>query len=250
MRDPKLQSTRFGAHAIAEQEVMGNKISDRSRRACLVVLLSLCWPPRVQSADLADVAAVTQLSRSAIYGEAASVPTGRGFDFTVVVVRNAGWRADEIETAIREAAAIFLHRCGLPISVNRVLTIDLPGFYQELDEAEEERFVGGLVDRPAALFVNATTEHHNAYSYLESWPISRAGTVWITRDAPTVCRGPLLAHEIGHVALDQAEHSDDQDNLMSHRCGHSNLTNQRINTELSQRQCTLLKRRFCADGAC
>jgi len=229
---------------------MGNKRSDWSRRTRLVALLSLCWLPRVQGADLADLAAVTQLSRPAIYGETANMPAGRGFDFTVVVVRNAGWQPDEIEAAIRETAAIFLRRCGLPISVDRVLTVDLPDDYQELDEAEEERLVGGLTERPAVLFVNATTENHNAYSYLESWPISRAGTIWITRDAPTVCRGPLLAHEISHVALDDPGHSDDLDNLMSHRCGHSNLTNQRINTELSERQCARLKRRFCVDGAC
>ncbi len=229
---------------------MGNKRIDWSRRTALAALLLISWLPQARGAGLAEVAGVSQLSRQVIYGNTGNVPAGHGFNFSVVVVRNAGWQPDEIETAIRETAAIFLHRCGLPISVDRVLTVDLPDDYQELDETEEERLVGGLAERPAVLFVNATTDNHNAYSYLESWPISRAGTVWITRDAPTVCRGPLLAHEIGHVALDDPEHSDDPDNLMSHRCGHSNLTNQRINTELSEQQCTLLKRRFCADGAC
>jgi len=205
---------------------------------------------RLDGANLADVATVTRLTHESVYGDDTSVPMDRGFGFTVVVVRNAGWHSDEIKAAVREAAAIFWRRCRLPVSVEQILTVDLPGDYQELDETEEERLVGGLAERPAVLFVNKTTENHNAYSYLESWPISRAGTVWITRDAPTVCRGPLLAHEIGHVALDQAEHSDDLDNLMSHRCGHSNLTNLRINTELSERQCARLKRRFCVDGAC
>ena len=226
-------------------------LTDRGfRRALWIILWMIFTAPRLQGAGITETAVDTRFVQERVNNIEPNVSRVGSFDFSVVVVRNAGWQPDEIDTTIREAAAIFWHRCRLPISMDRVFTIDLSDDYQVLDETEEERLVGGLAERPMVLFVNTTTERHNAYSYLESWPISRAGTVWITRDAPTVCRGPLLAHEIGHVALNDPAHSDDPDNLMSHRCGHSNLTNQRINTELSEQQCTLLKRRFCADGSC
>jgi hypothetical protein len=214
-----------------------------------LLLATLPCSLAAQPPSLDRVATASELPRAAIYGDA-PVPAGTGFAFSVLVVRNAGWQVDEVATSVRDAATIFLRRCNLPLTVERVLTIDLPAAYQELDEDEEERLVSGLDARPAVLFVNRTSEGHRAYSYLERWPIARAGTAWLTRQAPAVCRGALLAHEIAHLALDDAGHSDDPDNLMSHRCGHSNLTNQLINTELDPDQCRLLARRFCRDGGC
>lgn len=214
-----------------------------------LLLAALTGNLAAQPPGLDQVATPSELPRAAIYGDAPVLP-GTGFAFTVVVVRNAGWQADEVAASVRDAAGIFLRRCNLPLTVERILTIDLPAAYQELDEDEEERLVSGLAARPAVLFVHRTTEGHRAYSYLERWPIARAGTAWLTRQAPAVCRGALLAHEIAHLALDDAGHSDDPDNLMSHRCGHSNLTNQLINTELDPDQCRLLARRFCRDGGC
>jgi hypothetical protein len=214
-----------------------------------LLLAALAGNLAAKPLGLDQFAAASELSREAIYGDA-RVPPGAGFAFTVVVVRNAGWQADEVAASVRSAAAIFLRRCNLSLTVERILTVDLPAAYQELDEGEEEQLAADLDARPAVLFVNRTTEGHRAYSYLERWPIARAGTAWLTRQAPAACRGALLAHEIAHLALDDAEHSDDPDNLMSHRCGHSNLVNQLINTELDPQQCRLLARRFCRDGGC
>ncbi|MBS1270068.1 MAG: hypothetical protein MAG794_01021 [Gammaproteobacteria bacterium] len=166
-----------------------------------------------------------------------------GVTYPVAVLLGAGWKREQIERAIGDTEAIYA-RCGVVVTAGAIYWLQAPDDFQVLDEAEQTGLLTKLEpERPAAVFVNQTTDGDIAYSYLESAPIAGRGTAWITRNSDPTCIGALLAHELGHIMLDAARHSSQPGNLMAHTCTHSNIAGATPNTALSEAQCRRLRAR-------
>lgn len=161
--------------------------------------------------------------------------------YPLAVLDGAGWEWAHLERAIQEVEAIFA-QCGVVVTAGTVYRLEVPDDFRELDESEQARLLAALpTSRPVVLLVDRTTDHDVAYSYLKSAPVASRGTAWVTRNSEPACLAALLAHELGHILLNTARHSDDPDNLMSHTCTSFNVAEWRIGTGLSAAQCKQLR---------
>lgn len=174
--------------------------------------------------------------------------TGHGLDkedviYAMAVLDDAGWGRAQVERAIKQVEEIFA-QCGVFVTASTVYRLEAPEGFHDLDESEQARLLAALPPtRPVAMLVDRTTERDVAYSYLISAPVASRGTAWVTRNSHPACLAALLAHELGHVLLSTARHSDDPDNLMYHTCTSSNVAGSRTGTGLSTAQCEQLRER-------
>jgi len=173
-------------------------------------------------------------------------PAYSGISFAVIVFRDVGWSEAEITDVIAEASRIYARNCHFTIDVTSISFIEIDARLHHLDEAMQQRLLVELgdIDRPIVFFIGATSANDAAYAYLQGTVSPSQGTAWLSRQATTQCRGPLLAHEIGHIALQASRHSRQPGNLMRDSCHSSNISNQSINTDLNQQQCQTLWSRY------
>ena len=168
-----------------------------------------------------------------------------GFALSVFVTDGSEWTLDDVAQTIREAAGIYANQCDFKISVRSVQQGMVALGLQNFNEARQAKLLSILKpERPTVFFVNRTQDRDIAYAYLEHTPSPSQSTIWITRRARKEGRGPLLAHEIGHIALDFPSHQADPGNLMSYTCVTSNVENAQTNIRLSPRQCRMLHTRY------
>lgn len=181
-----------------------------------------------------------ELSSTELYGEAA--PAHSGFAFSAVLLADSGWTLAEVKDTIKHAANIYSSACDFRFSVSKIVAVEAAPRYQWLDERLEQELLQKLgLPRPIALFVNQTTTNDYAYSYLSDTVSPSEGTAWVTRKASPSCRGPLFAHELGHIAFNNATHSRELQNLMGYTCRSSNIENFADNTKLTTKQCGMLR---------
>lgn len=173
-------------------------------------------------------------------------PLSSTMQFSVVIMDQSGWSETEVRGVIQQAARIFSRECRVdlnPVSFElviprrelRLLTGDLQ---EQLVEALGNR------QRPIVFFIYGTDSDDIAYAYLEETVSPSQGTAWITRRSTRECRGVLLAHELGHIALQYDGHDTRKENLMSSSCRLSNINSQPLNTRIGADQCQLLWRRY------
>lgn len=161
--------------------------------------------------------------------------------YPLAVLDSAGWGRDRILRAVHEVEDIF-GQCGVVVTAEPVYRLKAPSRYRKLDPFMQARILSRLPStRPIALLVDQTTDRDVAYSYLDSAPTASRGSAWVTRNGHPACTGVLLAHELGHILLNSARHSDDPDNLMSHTCTVSNVAGFRPVARLSGSQCDQLR---------
>ncbi len=169
----------------------------------------------------------------------------KGFAFSVFVMDDSGWTLSEVGQTIQRAAKIYFEQCRFQLSLRSIQRGTLSGHLQEFNETKQAKLLALLKpERPMVFFVRQTEDQDIAYAYLENAPSPSKGTIWITRRAREQCRGPLLAHEIGHIALNFPSHQADLGNLMSYSCVNSNIQNAAVNTHLNTSQCETLRQRY------
>ena len=196
------------------------------------------------TADLLQDIQETDLPRSEIYS-VEQTPTGKGLEFSVVVFRDIGWGLDTVTNAIKQAAQIYASECDFYFTVNEIRMGGVANRFHNLTEPMQQELIESLnLPRPIVFFINTTTDNDYAYSYQQGTVSPSQGTVWMTRRVVPACHGPLLAHELGHIALDVAEHSNAPKNLMGFTCYSSNVQNFAGNTKLTRRQCQRLHQRY------
>lgn len=163
--------------------------------------------------------------------------------YPLAVLGAAGWEPAHVEQAVRQVEDIY-GQCGVTVTAGAVYWLEAPEDFRELDEAGQSRLLAELpASRPLAVLVDQTGDRDVAYSYLMSAPTEHRGTAWVTRNSHPTCLGPLLAHELGHILLDSADHSRDRGNLMAHTCTVSNVEGSRPGTRLTGAQCEQLRAR-------
>ena len=173
-------------------------------------------------------------------------PRYSGIDFSVVVFREVGWNVREVRRVLREASDIYAHACYFSLNLVAIRYLDVDQSLHRIDEYLQQQLLASLdgFARPTLFFVGDTHAGDFAYAYLEGTASPSQGTAWMSRRVPKRCRGRLLAHEIGHIALNTGRHSKQPENLMQSHCRDSNLDNHMANTGLSDNQCQILWRRY------
>lgn len=173
-------------------------------------------------------------------------PTISEISFSVIVFNEVGWTENEVNRIIDEANQIYLQECRVSFNVRSIEFATVDGRLHDLTHELQEELLMELSDRPRPIvfFIEKTSEADFAYAYIEGTASPSQGTVWLTRESASECRGSMLAHELGHIALEQKIHSDENNNLMNRSCRHSNVKGQFINTQLNSKQCEVLWRKY------
>lgn len=200
------------------------------RRLCCLAALFACMPAAAAGGESTDMPE----RRSG--AEQADALT-----YQVAIMEGAGWQRETVDRAIAQVEAIYA-QCDVRVAAADVCWRQMPGTLKTLDESEQADLLAKLPrERPLAVFVDRTTTGDTAYAYRMSAPVASRGTAWITRKSHLSCLGVLLAHELGHILLDTANHSADPKNLMAYTCTHSNIAGSTSNTRLSESQCRRLR---------
>ncbi len=157
---------------------------------------------------------------------------------SLMVLKGSGWEVPRVVDAMERAAAI-LARCGVRVPEAALHRIEVP---ERLNYFRVSTGVGLAAQieltRPAAFFVRDTrrVQPHDAEAFGRSnsrnFPELRH-TVWLMQAIPHPGIG--LAHELVHVLIDNAAHSDAPGNLMRMRTAPQNV-------ELTAAQCARIRR--------
>ena len=176
-----------------------------------------------------------------------NAPANSGMTFTVYVFYNAGWSEREVRRVIAEAGEIYARQCRFRLVASSINFIHVDANLHRIDNQLQEKLLKDLgdIERPAIFFIDDTSdEDFAAYAYLKDTQSPSQGTAWITGNAARQCRGAMLAHELGHIALNTGKHVVMHDNLMGFSCQRSNVRRQPVNTGLTPQQCQTLWRRY------
>lgn len=161
--------------------------------------------------------------------------------YRVAILAGVGWEGTDMERIVREIEDIF-GQCRVTASARDIHWLEVGEQFHVLDASLESRLLDALPpDRPVILLVDRTTHQDLAYAYLPSAQRDKRGTAWITRAVPAACMAPLIAHELAHILLDSADHSDDPRNLMHHSCSVSNIAGASAGTGLTESQCERIR---------
>jgi len=169
-----------------------------------------------------------------------AAPVAARATLTAALLDGSGWTVATVRAALAAARTLLRERCAIDIEVPRLVVVEAAPAYRRLAATSEARLYARLrAWRPRLLFVHATVDNDVAYSYLVGSPVPQAGSAWFTRNVVGPCAGQLIAHEIGHLALNSAAHDPDPANFMHPGCRASNLEG-RSPPRIEARQCTRL----------
>lgn len=95
--------------------------------------------------------------------------------------------------------------------------------------------------RPAVFLIDSTDDRELAFSYLPSFHRDVAATAWISNRVSDACFAWVLAHEIGHIVLDDATHHPSRSNVMHRSCSSGNVGRSEALPRWSEAQCQVLR---------
>ena len=144
-----------------------------------------------------------------------------------------------VDDAMRSVSQMY-QQCGIPVkatvnevSVETAQDIDVAGRYRLTHEYAS--------DKPGVFIVESTAERDVAFSYLPSLQRDVSGTAWITNRVSDACFAWIIAHEIGHLVLNDATHHPQRDNIMNAQCSQgSNFNTSSALPRWTLRQCELI----------
>jgi hypothetical protein len=165
-------------------------------------------------------------------------------DASLVMMRSTRWSRSRIESAARDAAAIFA-QCGVRFRAIELFELRTPRRYLFFSDAHAIALIRELdIPRPAVFFVRDTLQR----IAFDAEAIGRSGgrrrpelvdSVWMTEAVGHP--GIALAHELYHVLADSGAHSDEPANLMYPQTS-------RNNTQLDEAQCMRMRQVAAASG--
>ena len=151
-----------------------------------------------------------------------------------------------VKNAMIEVDDIY-QQCGLPLSIQvnsepEEITDDLTEDKLYLLSQKHAPFP------PTVYVIGSTQERDVAFSYLPSIKRDVSGTAWITDRVSDACFSWVVAHEIGHVALDSGVHHPDRRNVMHRFCsGNNNFNRSTSLPRWDDQQCSVLRNYFAID---
>ena len=150
-----------------------------------------------------------------------------------------GARDSKLLTEVQSGVNNIYQQCNLSVSFDTHV-VDL-----EEDRGIDREARIELAERqdkkvPNIFYVTQTTEQDVAFAYLPSLNSSLSSTIWITDRVNEKCLAWITAHEIGHVLLNSALHSNGSKNVMSTGCKVGNWSNSFVNPRWTPAQCVAL----------
>lgn len=128
-----------------------------------------------------------------------------------------------VDNAMQGVSQMY-QQCGIPVvaTVNEAAAEAA----DDIDVAERYRLTRQYaIDKPGVFIVDSTAEHDVAFSYLPSLHRDVSGTAWITNRVSESCFAWIVAHEIGHLVLNDGTHHPQTDNIMNAWCSQGNNFN-------------------------
>lgn len=187
---------------------------------------------RTQNPDGSALALRTTESFSGFMDDSGSLPV----DITILgEVRPREF----VDDAMRSVSQMY-QQCGIPVkatvnevSVETAQDIDVAGRYRLTHEYAS--------DKPGVFIVESTAERDVAFSYLPSLQRDVSGTAWITNRVSDACFAWIIAHEIGHLVLNDATHHPQRDNIMNAQCSQGSFNTSSALPRWTPRQCELIR---------
>ena len=151
-----------------------------------------------------------------------------------------------VKTSMTKVVDIY-QQCGLPLSIQ----VNLRPEESATDMSEDKlKFLGQqhAAYPPTVYVIESTLERDVAFSYLPSLNRDVSGTAWITDRVSDACFAWVVAHEIGHIALDSSAHHPDKRNVMNRFCsGNNNFNRSTALPRWDEQQCAVLNDYFTID---
>lgn len=199
-----------------------------------IALVSLlgCAPVREPEADLS-------LERSTVAG--LEHPSG-SLVIDVNIVGNA--RSESFVRAAMEQVSEIYQQCELSLAAEvktwpeeSSTELPLEQIYQLTRQYKQHA--------PTVFVIESTLENDVAFSYLPSLNRDVSGTAWISDRVSDSCFSWLVAHEIGHIALNSSEHHPSRRNVMNRFCSKNNNFNRsEFLPSWDKQQCALIRQYF------
>jgi len=164
-------------------------------------------------------------------------------EYAVYVFNDVGWDRAQVDQATEEAKSIYQNACGVNVQPSTVRYLNIPNEYISLDEEEQLGLINQLKKGPekiSVFFIADSTDAFQAYAYLPETPDDSRNTIWLTRNIDGRCLARTLAHELGHLLLNEANHRSEKSNLMHSTCVASNYARAASGTSLDSKQCEIL----------
>lgn len=164
-------------------------------------------------------------------------------DLTLYIVDNVR-PLDVVVRATKQMRSFFEESCNLTIKTfisplrtqNNLNTESVPLTSARLRTLTEDT-VQEKQETLRLFFIHSTLENDTAFAYLPSANVVESGTAWVTRLVSTDCLPVIMAHEVGHLLLDDASHNSQLGNIMYHGCTSTNFGNGYKLRKFSPDQC-------------
>lgn len=146
---------------------------------------------------------------------------------TMVLLRNSGWSQKNMQQRLTRVAEVY-SQCGIRIARSKLVTVDAPNGWVDIDYKNEQRDlkIASMIpatEKPIIYYVRSNIEGSNAYAWNQSSnrPAPLTNTAWITsivnKPAYTETRDHSYspdAHELGHI-LGNCGHNDLSSNFLA-----------------------------------
>jgi len=147
-----------------------------------------------------------------------------------------------VEDAMGSVAQMY-RQCDIPIKAKVHNLEEIPP--QDVDVHERYRLTEEYsVRKPSVFIIESSAERSVGFSYIPKLQRDVSGTAWITDRVSDSCFAWIIAHEIGHIVLNNGGHHPQTSNIMNARCSASSNYNRRIGLpRWTENQCEIMRSR-------
>lgn len=145
-----------------------------------------------------------------------------------------------VEDAMGTVAEMY-QQCNVPLKTTIHNLEEVPT--QDVDVQQRYQLTHNYsVRKPSVFIIESSAERDVGFSYLPSLKRDVSGTAWITERVSDACFAWIIAHEIGHIVLNDGNHHPRTNNIMNARCSAgSNYNSTAALPRWSDRQCELMQ---------
>ena len=202
----------------------------------VVLLSSSCINPKTNQQATSEKTQTVSEERQA--GLAQQQNTTASIEVNAIIIDDA--REASLLDQVMQGVNRIYQQCGISVSYQSQ-QVDLTA-EQVIDRQTRTSLVEQYKDELITLFfVPRTAEADVAYAYIPSRGTPLASSIWITERVQEACLPWIAAHEIGHVLLDSAKHSNGSSYVMSNGCTVNNWSNSAASPKWKVEQCLTLR---------
>ncbi len=208
----------------------------------ILIFCFSCSQPVVPEPDLTDRNTYNTTSLLKHSDQTAAMVTADAkLPVTMVIVGEA--RDQPFFNEQMQQVSELYQQCGIDLQTTvRELPNEIP---KAINVADRYRLTTQYAaSKPTVFVIESNAERDVAFSYLPSINRDISGTAWVTNRVSEPCFAWVVAHEIGHLVLNDATHHPNPGNIMNARCSAGNNFNRStLVPQWSNQQCALMNQR-------